>query len=451
MEAPCVFATSSLAIHGPLVHFMRMTAPAPQSPHHVPTPQAARFAVAAASLGNVLEWFDFAVYGFFASVIGKNFFPTGDESTELLASFAAFGVGFLARPLGGIIIGRIGDVKGRRTSLLLTIFLMAAGTVLIGVAPTYASVGMLGPIMIVVARLMQGFSAGGEWGGSTAFMVEWSEPGRRGFYGSLQQVGVVTGVLLGSTVGATINTVLTPDQIAAWGWRVPFLCGGLIGPVGLYMRRSIGETPAYQDAAPASVKVSARTLGLTARAAGFTILWTVAFYIYINYMPTFTRTYAGLNGAQALWSNSLGIAVLLCAIPFMGHLSDRIGRRPLLLVCCAAFVVLPYPAAKLFLSQPSFAVIALVQVGFGLVLSLYSGPGPSAIAEIFPTRSRSTLMSAGNALATAIFGGFAPYIAAWLIARTGNPIAWVAYVMSAAVVTGLVILSLKETAHEPLR
>ena len=185
--------------------------------------------------------------------------------------------------------------------------------------------------------------------------------------------------------------------------------------------------------------MTAETVGLTARAAGFTILWTVAFYIYINYMPTFTHTYAGLSSAQALWSNSLGIAVLLCAVPVMGHLSDRVGRRPLLLACCAAFIVLPYPA------------IAACQVMFGLVLSLFSGAGPSAIAEIFPTGSRSTLMSAGNALATAIFGGFASYIASWLIVKTGNPIAWVAYVMSAAVVTGLVILTLKETAHEPLR
>lgn len=418
---------------------------------HATSKRAARIAVAAASLGNVLEWFDFAVYGFFAAVIGRNFFPTGDESTEVLASFAAFGVGFLARPLGGIIIGRLGDVKGRRTSLLLTIFLMAAGTLLIGVAPTYAAVGIAGPVTIVIARLLQGFSAGGEWGGSTAFMVEWSEPGRRGFYGSLQQVGVVSGVLLGSVVGAIVNTVLTPDQIGAWGWRVPFLLGGLIGPVGLYMRRSISETPAYQAAPPASVKVSWHTIALTARAAGFTVLWTVAFYIYINYMPTFTRTYAGLTGAQALWSNSLGIAVLLACIPLVGRLSDRIGRRPLLLSCCAAFVVLPYPFAQLLLTKPPFAVIAAVQVLFGAVVALYSGAGPSAIAEIFPTRSRSTLMSAGNALATAIFGGFAPYIASWLIARTGNPIAWVAYVMSAALLTGAVILSLDETAHAPLR
>jgi len=431
-------------------------APAPAAVGHAPgviTASSARFAVGAASVGNVLEWFDFAVYGFFAAVIGKNFFPTGDEATELLAAFAAFGVGFLARPLGGIMIGRLGDVKGRRTSLLLTIFLMATGTVIIGLTPTYATIGIAGPIIILLARLIQGFSAGGEWGGSTAFMVEWSEPGKRGFYGSLQQVGVVAGVLLGSIAGATINTVLTPEQIASWGWRVPFLFGGVIGPVGLYMRRSISETPAYRDAEDtgADIKVHVASMGLAARAAGVTILWTVAFYIYVNYMPTFTRAYAGLTGAQSLWSNSIGLVVLLCSIPFMGRLSDRVGRRPLLLTCCVAFIVMPYPVARLFVTAPSFAVIAAWQAAFGLVISLFSGAAPAAIAEIFPTRSRSTFMSAGYALATAIFGGFAPYIASWLIATTGNPVSWVFYVMSAATVTGIVIFTMKETAHEPLR
>lgn len=417
------------------------------------TASAAMLAVAAASIGNVLEWFDFAVYGFFAAAIGRNFFPTGDEATELLASFAAFGVGFLARPLGGIVIGRMGDVKGRKTSLLLTIFLMAAGTVMIGIVPTYASIGIAGPILILAARLLQGFSAGGEWGGSTAFIVEWSEPGRRGFYGSFQQVGVVTGVLMGSLMGALVNTVLTPQQAGSWGWRIPFLLGGAIGPVGLYMRRSIKETPAYRDSAHAASASAdgAQSIGLAARAAGFTILWTVAFYIYLNYMPTFTRIYAKLSSAQALWSNSIGLVVLLVAIPVMGHLSDRIGRKPFLLASCAALIALPYPVAKLFVSGPPFSVIIVVQILFGVIISLFSGPGPAAIAEIFPTRSRSTLMTTGYALATAVFGGFAPYIASWLIQKTGNPVSWVYYVMAAATVTGIVIYRLKESAHEPLR
>ena len=418
-----------------------------------PGASAAQRAVWAATVGNVLEWYDFAVYGFFAAVIGRNFFPTGDEVTEVLASFAAFGVGFLARPLGGIVIGRIGDLKGRKTALLLTIFLMAAGTVLIGLLPTHATIGIAAPGLILAARLMQGFSAGGEWGGATTFIVEWSEPGRRGFYGSFQQCGVVAGLLLGSLLGALVNTLLTPDQVAGWGWRIPFLLGGVLGPVGLYMRRAIEETPVYRrsaHAAPAAAS-GAAPLRLAARAAGFTVLWTVGFYIYLNYMPTFTRMYARLSGAQALWSNTVGLVVLLAAIPYMGSLSDRVGRRPLLLSCCAAFIVLPYPVARLFLSGPPFTVIISVQVMFGVILSLFSGPGPAAIAEIFPTRSRSTWMTTSYALVTAVFGGFAPYIASWLIRQTGNPVSWVYYVMASAAVTAAVVYGMEETAHDPLR
>ncbi len=414
-----------------------------------PDAAAAKRAVRAATVGNVLEWYDFAVYGFFAAVIGRNFFPTGDEATEVLASFAAFGVGFLARPLGGILIGRLGDVKGRKTALLLTIFLMAAGTVLIGLAPTHSTIGLAAPGLILFARLMQGFSAGGEWGGSTTFIVEWSETGRRGFYGSFQQCSVVAGLLLGSLLGALINTLLTPDQVAAWGWRIPFLLGGTLGPVGLYMRRALEETPAYRKALHTSPG-GPSPLRLAARAAGFTVLWTVAFYIYLNYMPTFTRMYARLSGAQALWSNTIGLVVLLVAIPWMGKLSDRIGRRPPLLICCTAFMVLPYPVARILLSGPPFGVIILVQVMFGIVLSLFSGPGPAAISEIFPTRSRSTWMTTSYALVTAIFGGFAPYIASWLIRQTGNPVSWVYYVMAAAAVTAAVVHRMEETAHKPL-
>ncbi|MDP2958092.1 MAG: MFS transporter, partial [Longimicrobiales bacterium] len=207
-----------------------------------------RRAVTAAVVGNVLEWYDFAVYSFLAGTIGKTFFPSGDPSAELLASFAVFGVGFLARPLGGVVIGRIGDVKGRKTALLITIFLMAAGTVLMGVAPSYASVGIAGPAVILVARLMQGFSAGGEWGGSTAFIVEWAPEGKRGWYGSFQQMSVAAGLLLGSGIAALLSTALPAESMEAWGWRVPFLLGGLLGPVGLWMRRTLEETPAYLNA-----------------------------------------------------------------------------------------------------------------------------------------------------------------------------------------------------------
>jgi MFS transporter, MHS family, proline/betaine transporter len=416
-----------------------------------------RRAVTAAVVGNVLEWYDFAVYSFLAGIIGKTFFPSGDPSAELLASFAVFGVGFLARPLGGVVIGRIGDVKGRKTSLLLTIFLMAAGTVLMGVAPSYASVGIAGPAVILVARLMQGFSAGGEWGGSTAFIVEWAPEGRRGWFGSFQQMSVAAGLLLGSGIAALLSSMLAVEAMEAWGWRIPFLLGGLLGPVGIWMRRTLEETPAYVRAREAKGDAGVQgapvpgPVTLAARAFGFTILWTVSFYIFLNYMPSFTERYASLSRAQALWSNTVGLVVLVVAIPLWGRLSDRVGRRPLLLACCAAFVVLPWPVATFLASGPPFPAIITLQVFMAVVIALFSGTGPAAIAEIFPTRSRSTWMTIGYALATAIFGGFAPYVATWLIRETGSPIAWVYYVMAAALVSGVVIYRLEETAFRPLR
>jgi MFS family permease len=440
------------------------------------TVSAARV-VAAATAGNVLEWYDFAVYGFLAAIIGRNFFPSGDPTTELLASFGVFGVGFLARPLGGIVIGRLGDVRGRKTALLVTIFFMAAGTMLVGLAPTRATAGIVGPLIILVARLVQGFSAGGEWGGSTAFIVEWAPDDRRGFYGSLQQCSVAGGLLLGSGITAVLSTVVAPAAMESWGWRVPFLLGGVLGPVGLWLRRAVEETPAYVRAAPSRVTLSAagvaqagpsaapgvasgdvaygapsraRPLRLAAQAFGFTVLWTVAYYIFLNYMPTFTARYADLTSAQALWSNTVGLVVLVLVIPVWGRLSDVVGRRPLLLACCAAFIVLPYPVARFLVTGPPVGVIIALQVVLAAILALFSGAGPAAIAEIFPTRIRSTWMTSGYALAVAIFGGFAPYIAIWLIRRTGSPVAWVYYVIAAAVVSGLVIYRLDETAHRPL-
>jgi MHS family proline/betaine transporter-like MFS transporter len=412
-----------------------------------------RRAVSAAVVGNVLEWYDFAVYGYLATIIAKNFFPAGDDVAALLATFAAFGVGFVIRPLGGIVIGRIGDVKGRKVALILTILLMAVGTVLIGLIPTYSTIGVLAPILLVAARLMQGFSAGGEWGGSTAFIVEWAPADRRGFYGSFQQCSVVGGLLMGSGVAALLTSILAPAVMDSWGWRIPFLFGGIIGPVGIYMRRNIDETPAYRRVAAAPANAGGDTTSpfiLAARAFGFTILWTVSFYIFLSYMPTFTQKFAGLSRPAALWSNTAGLLLLMIAIPIMGRLSDRIGRKPLLLACCIAFIILPYPLFSLMLSGASLMTIVLIQLLIGLAIAPFSGAGPAAIAEIFPTGTRSTYMSTGYALAVAIFGGFAPFIATWLIATTGSPISPTYYVIAAAIISTVVIIGLRETAREPL-
>ncbi len=412
-----------------------------------------RRAVTAAVIGNVLEWYDFAVYGYVAAIIGKNFFPGTDELTQLLNAFLTFGLGFVARPIGGIVIGRMGDTHGRKAALMLTIFLMAAGTVLIGILPTYATIGFLAPALLLFARLMQGFSTGGEWGGSTAFIVEWAPKGKRGLFGSFQQMSVVAGLLLGSSFAALLNTVLTPKDMADWGWRIPFLVGGILGPIGIYMRRTIEETPAYTKVVSISTApiVGPSGLALAARAFGFTIVWTVCFYVLLTYMPSWTARYMKLTPAAALWSNSIGLIALVISIPIMGHLSDRYGRRPLLLICCAAFIILPWPLFT-YLSSGNvpYVVLVLIQIGIAILISLYSGAGPAAIAEIFPTRRRSTWMTAGYALAVAVFGGSAPYLSIWMIEKLGTPIAPVWYLIAAAVVSILVIWSLKETAFDDL-
>lgn len=412
-----------------------------------------RQAVSAAVVGNVLEWYDFAVYGYIAVILAKQFFPPGDEVTALLSTFLAYGLGFLARPLGGIVLGRIGDTHGRKTALLITIAMMAGGTVLIGILPTYAAIGIAAPLLLVAARLMQGFSAGGEWGTSTAYIVEWAPKGQRGFYGSFQQLSVVMGLLLGSGVAALINTLLTPDQMSSWGWRVPFLLGGILGPIGLWMRRTIDETPAYTKAMATPAPVTANETSpwvMAGRAFGFTIVWTVCFYVLLAYMPTYTQKYLKLSASAALWANTIGLLALVIFIPLMGALSDKLGRKPLLLACCIAFIIVPYPIFSFLLGGVSYTELILVQILFAILISTFSGAGPAAIAEIFPTKTRSTWMTTGYALAVAIFGGFAPFISVWLIDRFNSPLAHTFYLIAAAVVSTIVIATLRETAHEEL-
>ncbi|MBX6374085.1 MAG: MFS transporter [Acetobacteraceae bacterium] len=413
-----------------------------------------RRAVTAATVGNVLEWYDFSVYAYFAGTIGRKFFPSGDPTAELLATFLVFGLGFIVRPLGGIVIGRIGDTHGRRTALVLTILLMAVGTAMIGLLPTYAQIGIAAPLLLLVARLLQGFSAGGEWGGSTAFMVEWAPPGRRGWTGSFQQMSVAGGLLLGSAIGAFLSTVVPAETMEAWGWRVPFLFGAVLGFVGQYLRRNVEETPAYRAAAQQEAKPEAEegtsNWSLALRAFLFTVHWTVSYYIVLTYLQSFTQTQLGLGRAAALWANAIGLVVLIALIPLAGRMSDSIGRKPLMLASCAAFVVLPWPLFKWMLGAPGFGTVVAVHVILSIGIALFSGPGPAAIAEIFPTRSRSLWMTASYALAVAIFGGFAPYIATWLIANTGDPVSPTWYVIVAAIVSGLTIARLPETAHRPL-
>lgn len=360
-------------------------------------------------------------------------------------------IGLVFRPLGGIVIGRLGDAKGRKPALVLTILLMAVGTVIIGVLPTYSKIGIAAPALLLLARLLQGFSTGGEWGGATAFMAEWSQEGRRGFYTSFQQMSVAGGSLLGAGLAALLTSTIGSEAINDWGWRIPFLLGGLFGPIGLWLRREVDETPPYREAVAEGDAAEASTIGHAARAFGFTILWTVSFYVFLTYMPTYTRTQLHLSPAQSLWASTASLLALVVLVPLMGALSDRIGRKKLLLGSCALCFVIPIPAFYVLTQGYGFGVVVMIQIGFAFAISLFSGPGPAAIAEIFPTRGRSTWMSSSYALAVAIFGGFAPFISQWLIDTTGSKMAPVAYVMSAAAISFVTILGLRETAHRPLR
>jgi len=330
----------------------------------------------AASIGNVMEYYDFVVYAYLATTIAAKFFPNENAVVALLASFAAFGVGFLARPVGGAIIGRIGDTKGRKIALMITIFGMALGTVGIGLLPSFETIGILAPVLLVVMRLVQGLAAGGEWGGATAFIIESAPTGRRGLFGSIGQASIAASSLLGSVVVAIVASLFTADQMANWAWRIPFLLGGLLLPVGIYMRRNIEETPAFTAAQKAPEKRShdlGSPLALMGKAFGFTIIWTISYYVMLNYLPTFLVKHAGLSQSQALWGNSAALIILVLTTPLFGMLSDRVGRKPLLLACCAAFVILPYPLFTVILSGAPLALSVGGRIGWELRLVVQGG------------------------------------------------------------------------------
>jgi MHS family proline/betaine transporter-like MFS transporter len=411
-----------------------------------------RSAVGAAVIGNALEWYDFVVYSYLASVIAKNFFPATDEVAALLATFAAFGIGFIARPFGAIAIGWIGDRHGRRAALVLTLLLMALGTVLIGLVPSYASIGVLAPAVLVVARLLQGFSVGGEWGNATAFIAEWAPRGRRGYYSSWQQASVVAGLLLGSGIAALLNTLLAPAAMEEWGWRIPFLLGGFIAPVGIYMRWLVDESPAYRNKRSRLIETSSTGSRIlqTVQAFGFMAVSAVQFYIFLAYMPTFVQRHGGLSHGEALWSNSAGLLLLMIATPMLGAWSDRVGRKPLMIASCLFFILAAYPIFAVMQGGVSLAAVVMIQLLTALAIALYCGALPAAIAEIFETPTRTAQLSIANGTAVAIFGGFAPFIATWLIARTGSPVSPTYYVIAAAVISLIAVLSVKETAHREL-
>jgi MHS family proline/betaine transporter-like MFS transporter len=416
-----------------------------------------RTAILAGVIGNVLEWYDFAVYGYFVPVISQLFFPNQTPLVSLLLTFSVFGVGFVMRPIGSLVFGQYGDRHGRKRALSAVIFLMAVSTFVVGLLPTYASIGVLAPLLLVVARLAQGLSGGGEWGGAAAYLVEYAAPNRRGLTGSWQQVSVGGGFLLGSLTAAVLTSAISPADMLVWGWRIPFLLGVVVGVVGLIMRWRLDDTPSFvalesQGQVARSPLVEAFTTFRkpTLLAFGITLHNTVGYYAVLIYLTTWLTNIIKMPRSTALWIGTVCLLAFVIVVPLMGALSDRIGRRPLFIASCVGYIVLAYPLFRLASTGvPAYALIA--QLILVVLLALYGGPGPAVYCELFPTQVRYTALSVGYNIPVAIFGGFAPFIATWLIHATNNPLAPAFYVIAASFGTLVTMIWVKETAFAPLR
>ena len=421
-----------------------------------PLSAARRRVVLAATIGNTLEWYDFLIYGFLAVTIAKLFFPTENELTSLLLSVGTFGAAAVVRPIAGVILGIYADRVGRKAALTLTIFAMGLGTGLIVFAPTYASIGICAPVLMVSARLLQGFACGGELGGATAILVENAPNHSRGLYASWQTASQAVGVLLGAMVTMLVSLSMTQAQLEAWGWRLPFAFGLLIVPIGFYIRSKLKEPDAYLKARTETPILSFMGMLLGERrslltAIGVAVLYLACAYVLFVYMPTFALRQLKLPFSQALIATTLAGAVLFVCTPVIAAISDRYGRKPLLVVGASAFALLTYPAFVLITAQPSLPRLAAVQSGFALAMATYAGPAISVFAELFPTRLRSTAVSLVYSIAVVLVGGFAPLIVTWLIAVTGRPTAPAFYVIGAAAVSGVALLALRDRFREPLR
>ncbi|GAA3839457.1 MULTISPECIES: MFS transporter [Amycolatopsis] len=428
-----------------------MTTHAATAQEHRLSP-AQRKAIVAGAVGNTVEWVDWAVYATFAPVFAKQFFTPGNETTALLSTLAVFAVGFVMRPIGGAVLGAYADRHGRKKGLTLTISLMAGASLVIAACPTYSKIGVLAPIVLLLARLVQGFSAGGEFGSSSAFLIESAARGRRAFAGSWQQVSVGAGALIASLMGTVLNSTLSDAQLQSWGWRLAFGIAGLLGLVGLWLRRSVHETEAFTR-----IKDRPRGNPLVAmfrdhpkaalRVAGVTIAGTLIYYVWVTYMPTYAHLATGIPLRQALLANTLAIVVFLILLPFGGLLSDRIGRKPTMAAFAAGFLLFSWPAFH-FLAADFWTLLLIEIVGMVLIVG-YSANCAVIMAEQFPPEVRTTGIGLPYALAVAVFGGTAPYVTTWMNAQGFGHLVWL-YVAIAAVIGLAVYTTMPETKGKEL-
>ncbi|NPD44382.1 MFS transporter [Lentimicrobium sp. S6] len=407
--------------------------------------------------GNILEWYDFTVYGFFATVIGAQFFPDEDKVVQLISAFGIFAAGYLMRPIGGIIFGHIGDRQGRKKALLYSILLMAIPTTLIGFLPTYADIGWYSALLLVLLRLLQGLSVGGEFTGSISFLVEKAPKGKRGFFGSWSTFGVFGGMLLGSGLGSIITSILSTEQLHDFGWRIPFLFGAVIGIVGLYLRKGMGEEEHFEEANKeqssyktplaefwASYKLQALKIMLLSWAFG------VSVYLIFIFLPSYLHTFHQVKLDDALSAHTITLIVLMLMIPLFGHLTDKIGRKTVLFLSLLGFIIFSYPLFALMFEN-TFEAILIAMLVFAVFEAMFQAVMPALMTESFPAKVRYTGLSISYNFSLAIFGGTTPLVCTWLVKQSGGDV-WmpVYYLMASCVIGVIVALFIPETYKKEL-
>jgi MHS family citrate/tricarballylate:H+ symporter-like MFS transporter len=393
--------------------------------------------------GNFLEMYDFMVFGYFAAAIGNAYFPGESAFGTLLKSLATFGVGFLMRPLGAVVLGAFTDRHGRRAGLLLTLMLMSLGIVTLAITPAYATIGVLAPILILFGRLLQGFSAGAELGNVSVYLAEIAPPGRKGFYVAWQSASQQVAVVVAALIGVALASLLTPVQLAAWGWRVPLLLGCLVVPFVFLLRRHLRESDEFaRRTEKLALNQIARALwaGRAAVLAGvaLVLMTTVSFYMITAYTPTFGKL-LHLPERDNLWVTAAVGASNLIWLPLMGALSDRIGRRPILIACTVLAILTAYPAMAWLAGAPSIARLILVELWLSAIYASYNSAMVVYLTEVVPPAVRASGFSLAYSLATAV-GGFTPFVVTWLIGKTGNLAIPGAWLTAAALISLLAVL-----------
>jgi len=407
--------------------------------------------------GNILEWYDFTVYGFFATIIGSQFFPREDKIAQLISTFGIFAAGYLMRPIGGIIFGHIGDKRGRKKALLLSIMMMAIPTTLIGLLPTYETIGWYSALLLIILRLLQGLSVGGEFTGSISFLVESAPKGKRGFFGSWTTFGVFGGMLLGSGIAAIFSSVLTQQQLNNYGWRIPFLLGSLIGLFGLFLRKDMVESEHFEKMRQeqkahkiplveflADYKLKALKLILISWAFG------VSVYLLFIFLPSYLNVFIHVKLDDALFIHTISIIFLMLIIPLFGHLSDKIGRKTLLLISLIGFVVFTYPLFALLVSNAFYSIL-MAMLAFAILEAMFQADIPALMSEVFPEKVRYTGLSVSYNISMALFGGTAPLVSTWLVKISGGNVWTPAYYLIAVSILGAVTtLFMPETYKKEL-